>query len=355
MQPLTGIKVLDFSTLLPGPLTTLMLAEAGAQVVKIERAGTGDDMRHYAPTIGGESVSFLLLNRGKSSLALDLKRAEDRARLDPLIIEADVLVEQFRPGVMDRLGLGHASLSAVNPRLIYCSITGYGQTGPKAQLAAHDLNYVTEAGMLALTAGAGGAPVVPAALVADIAAGAYPAVMNILLALLERERTGRGRHLDIAMHENLFPFLFWALGAGFGTGQWPGASDALLSGGSPRYNIYRTADDRFVAAAPIEEKFWLNFCEALNIPLDSGRETVATRIYEQPAAYWQRQFHGRDVCCSIVISLEEAVQDPHVSARGIFDRMIETQAGPIPALPVALVEAFRSTERLRRAPCLGES
>lgn len=355
MQPLAGIKVLDFSTLLPGPIATLMLAEAGADVIKVERPGSGDDMRHYPPLVDGESVSFLMLNRGKSSLALDLKCPDDRARLDPLIEEADVVVEQFRPGVMDRLGLGYDALSARNPRLIYCSITGYGQTGPKAQVAAHDLNYVTEAGMLSLTAGADHAPVVPAALVADIAGGAYPAIINILLALIERQKTGRGRHLDIAMHENLFPFLFWALGAGFGTGNWPQPSDSLLSGGSPRYNIYRTADDRFVAAAPIEEKFWQNFCAVLGIPPDSDRDTVATRIREQPATYWQEQFHGRDVCCSIVVSLEEAVQDPHVNARGIFDRMIDTASGPMPALPVALVEAFRSAERLRRAPCLGES
>jgi alpha-methylacyl-CoA racemase len=182
MQPLTGIKVVDFSALLPGPLASLILAEAGAEVVKVERPG-GDDLRGYEPRFGPAGAGFALLNRGKRSIAIDLKANDARARLLPLLRSADVLIEQFRPGVMERLGLGHAALATLNPRLIYCSITGYGESGPKAQVAAHDLNYLAETGLLHLAAGADGAPVVPPALIADIAGGAYPAVLNILLAL----------------------------------------------------------------------------------------------------------------------------------------------------------------------------
>jgi crotonobetainyl-CoA:carnitine CoA-transferase CaiB-like acyl-CoA transferase len=247
MQPLEGIRVLDFSTLLPGPLATLMLAEAGAEVIKIERPGRGDEMRSYTPKFGVDSVNFALLNRGKRSIAMDLKEQGAVAKLMPLLKSADVIVEQYRPGVMDRLGLGYEALDKINPRIIYCAITGYGQSGPRAEVAAHDLNYVAEAGMLALAAGADGAPVVPAALVADIGGGTYPAVINILLALRERDRTGKGCKLDIAMADNLFAFMYWALGNGQAGGQWPAPGGDLVTGGSPRYNVYRTKDGKFVA------------------------------------------------------------------------------------------------------------
>src|SRR5687768_8746098 len=197
MQPLEGIRVLDFSTLLPGPLATLLLAEAGAEVIKIERPGTGDEMRSYTPKFGTDSVNFALLNRGKRSIAIDLKAQNAVSRLRPLLEKADVIVEQFRPGVMDRLGLGYEAASALNPRVVYCSITGYGQSGPRAQTAAHDLNYIAETGMLALSAGPDGVPVLPPALIADISGGAYPAVMNILLALRACEKSGRGCKLDV--------------------------------------------------------------------------------------------------------------------------------------------------------------
>jgi crotonobetainyl-CoA:carnitine CoA-transferase CaiB-like acyl-CoA transferase len=191
MQPLSDILVLDFSTLLPGPMATLLLAEAGAEVIKIERPGSGEELRNYQPRFADTSVSFAMLNRGKRSVAIDLKAPDAVSRLHPLIESADVVVEQFRPGVMDRLGLGYAALSAINPRIVYCAITGYGQNGPKAQVAAHDLNYQADAGLLSIAADADGAPVVPNALVADIAGGAYPAVLNILLALRERDRTAK--------------------------------------------------------------------------------------------------------------------------------------------------------------------
>src|SRR5439155_4536112 len=214
MQPLEGLLVLDFSTLLPGPMATLLLAEAGAEVVKVERP-SGEEMRSYRPRWGRESVNFALLNRGKKSLALDLKSDEDRKKLAPLLARADVIVEQFRPGVMARLGLDYDDIARINPRMIYCSISGYGQDGPKRDVAGHDLNYVGDTGLLALSMGSTRNPVVPPALIADIAGGAYPTVMNVLLALQQRARTGRGCYCDIAMAGNLFPFTYWGLGNGF--------------------------------------------------------------------------------------------------------------------------------------------
>lgn len=361
MRPLEGILVLDFSTLLPGPLATLLLAEAGAEVVKIERPRTGEEMRSYEPKWGRDSANFALLNRGKKSLALDLKHPPDRARLQPLIERADVIVEQFRPGVMARLGLGYEAVAQMNPRLIYCSITGYGQTGPKRDQAGHDLNYIGDAGLLALSMGDG---VVPPALVADIAGGAYPAVINILLALKEREATGRGRQLDISMSDNLFPFMFWALGSGLAAGAWPGNGTGLLAGGGPRYRLYPTADGRMVAAAPLEQRFWDTFCDLIGLEpelRDDRRDPAATTarvaalIAGQDAETWRARFAGQDCCCTIVASLEEAMRDPHCQARGLFRHPLANEAGEVmPALPVPVDPAFRaSPEQALSAPPLG--
>ena len=362
-QPLSGIRVLDFSTLLPGPLATLLLAEAGAEVIKIERPGRGDEMRSYVPKLGTDSVNFALLNRGKRSIAIDLKAPDAIARLRPLIERTDVVVEQFRPGVMDRLGLGYEALARMNPRLIYCALTGWGQSGPKADVAAHDLNYVAEAGMLGLAAGTDGAPVVPPALIADIAGGTYPAVINILLALRERERTGVGCKLDIAMAENLFTFLYWAIGNGLAAGSWPRPGGELVTGGSPRYNIYRTADGKYLAAAPLEQKFWDTFCDLIGLAPslrnDIGQEAavraeVARIVAGRDAASWQSRFAGQDVCCSIVRSVEEALADPHFGARGVFARGVSDGARSISALPIPIDTRFRAAASSSAYPKLGE-
>jgi crotonobetainyl-CoA:carnitine CoA-transferase CaiB-like acyl-CoA transferase len=366
MRPLEGLLVLDFSTLLPGPMATLLLAEAGAEVIKIERPGRGEEMRGYDPKWGRDSVNFALLNRGKQSLALDLKAPADRARLDRLIARADVIVEQFRPGVMARLGLGYEDVAKVNPRVVYCAITGYGQSGPKRDVAGHDLNYIGDAGLLALSMGPLDRPVVPPALIADIAGGAYPAVMNILLALAERARTGRGRYLDVAMSDNLFTFMYWAIGNGLAADQWPGNGTDLVTGGTPRYRLYATADDRMVAAAPIEQKFWEEFCEIIGLEpalRDDARDPAATarRVAEiirgETAEIWRGRFAGRDCCCSIVADLREALNDPHVAARGLFSRTLLNEAGDrLLALPVPINAAFRGPpDEALAAPALGAS
>lgn len=364
-RPLDGVLVLDFSTLLPGPLATLLLAEAGAEVVKVERPGTGEELRSYQPRWGGESATFALLNRGKKSLTADLKTAEGRARLDPLLRRADVLVEQFRPGVMDRLGLGYAAASALNPALVYCSITGYGQTGPKRDQAGHDLNYIADAGLLALSMGPPDRPSVPPALVADIGGGAYPAVMNILLALEQRRRTGCGCRLDVSMTDNLMPFAFWALASGQAAGRWPGNADAPLTGGTARYRIYPTRDGGHVAAAPLEQRFWEVFCDiiglepALRRDQDDPQATLRRAseiVAAETAQKWRGRFAGRDCCCTIVATLEQALADPQFQARGVFARSIVDAGGrTMPALPVPIDAAFRGPPgETLSAPRLGE-
>lgn len=348
--PLEGIRVLDFSTLLPGPMATLVLAEAGAEVIKIERPERGDEMRSYVPKFGEDSANFALLNRGKRSVAIDLKAPDAVGRLRPLVDSADVLVEQFRPGVMDRLGLGYEALSQTNPGLVYCSITGHGQSGPRAGEAGHDLNYMAETGMLALAGDREGTPVVPGVLTADLAGGTYPAVVNILLALHARVQTGRGRRLDISMCDNLFPLMYWALGNGFAAGAWPRPGGELVTGGSPRYQIYRTKDGGFIAAAPLEEKFWQNFCEIIGLDVglrDDGRDPAATIaavqriIASATAAKWAAAFAGRDACCNVVQGLEDAVNDPHFRDRGLFAHALSAGGESIPALPMPLDPSLR--------------
>lgn len=364
MQPLAGVRIVDFSTLLPGPLATLILAEAGAEVIKIERPGRGDEMRSYEPKFGTDSVNFALLNRGKRSIAIDLKAEGAVEKLRPLLENADVVVEQFRPGVMDRLGLGYERLREINPRIVYCALTGYGQHGPRADVAAHDLNYVAESGMLMLTRGADGAPVLPAALVADIAGGTYPAVINILLALRDRDRTGVGCKLDIAMQDNLFTLMYWGIGNGTAAGEWPQPGDGIVTGGSPRYNIYRTRDDRFLAAAPLEEKFWQNFCALLNVPQDlrddsrdpeRTRDAVSERVRAHTADELVRLFKGHDVCCAIAVTLEDAMNDPHFAARKVFSRRLTAANTAIPALPVPVADAFRGNDADATYPALGDA
>lgn len=363
VQPLKGLRVLDFSTLVPGPLCSLMLAEAGAEVIKVERPGSGDEMRSYTPKLDEDSVNFALLNRGKRSIALDLKSAAGRDKALELAGTCDILIEQFRPGVMSRLGLGYEQLSAIHPRLIYCSITGYGQSGPLSNTAAHDLNYMAQAGLLSLTAGADGAPVLPQALIADIGGGAYPAVMNILLAVLQRQHTGAGCHLDIAMADNLFTFAYWGLGNGWAAQDWPATASGLVTGGTARYNIYRTSDGRFLAAAPLEQKFWQTFVDVLGVPhlLDDERDprgcirAVADMIASATAAEWEQRFAGKDVCVVVVQTLREAVENPHFVQRGAFAHTVREGARRIPALPLPVADCFRASAGAAVAsPSLGE-
>jgi crotonobetainyl-CoA:carnitine CoA-transferase CaiB-like acyl-CoA transferase len=363
-RPLAGIKVLDFSTLLPGPMAGLILAEAGAEVIKIERPGTGEEMRQYVPRWGKEAVGFAMLNRGKKSLAINLKDRSALKLLPPLLEEADVLLEQFRPGVMERLGLGYDAVAKVNPKIIYCSITGYGATGPKAMVAGHDLNYVGDTGLLALSMGPDETPVVPPALIADLAGGTYPAVVNILLALLQRNQTGQGTHLDIAMTDNMFMLGYWALAQGLTTGKWPENGRALLTGGSPRYKIYPTKDGKFLAVAALEQKFWERFCDVIDLPqefrddredpaatIEAVRQIVASRI----AGVWRREFYAADCCVSVVQSLEAAFEDEHFRARGLFDhRIVNDEGSELPAIAVPVAPQFRGDpETPKAAPSLG--
>ena len=329
MRPLDGCLVLDFSTLLPGPLATTLLAEAGAEVITIQRPGV-------------EQLPFLAqLDRGKSRRLVDLKSVDDRAALEPLLRRADVLVEQFRPGVMARLGLGYEAVAARNPAIVYCSITGYGQHGPRSGIAGHDLNYIAETGLLSLSMGAASHPVIPPALMADIAGGAYPAVINILLALRAREQTRHGCHLDVSMTDNVFTLM---LGA------------PVITSGSPRYRLYPTQDGRMLAVGALEQKFWDEFCDVLGLEprfrddASNPAETVAAVaaiVATEGSTAWARRLAGRDCCCSIVATLDEARRDPHFIARSLFqDSATDSDRTALPArLPLPIDAQFKPAVR----------
>ena len=363
MQPLKGVTVIDFSTLLPGPMASLVLAEAGAEVIKVERPG-GEAMRGFGTTCGETSVEFLLLNRGKRSIELDLKSPRARQQLAPLIARADVLIEQFRPGVMDRLGLGYDALRESNPKLIYCALTGYGQSGPKSNAAGHDLNYLAETGLLRMGADANGDPVIPPALIADIGGGAYPVIINVLLALRQRQLDGRGCFLDIAMTDHLFPFQYWAQGMLEATGRVPQPGAELLTGGSPRYQVYRTSDQRYLAAAPLEQRFWDNFCEAIDLDEalrrdrddpEATKKAVATIIASRTASEWMQVFANADACVCVVADIGEAIRDPQFVARGLFSHRAGDGNAGLTAAGVPLSPHFRSTPGILSAPALGEA
>src|SRR5215510_4761704 len=362
MQPLTGLFVLDFTTLLPGPLATLMLAEAGAEVLKIEQPG-GENARRFPPFIGSESAAFTMLNRGKTSIALDLKSGADRDKVMPFIKRADILVEQFRPGVMDRLGFGYDDLKKINPGLIYCSISGYGQSGPRVQEAGHDINYIGNTGLLDLQPGPADHPIVPPMLAADIAGGSFPAVINILLSLRARDQSGQGCRIDIAMTDAMFTFTWAALAIGVATGKFPKPGDLWLVGESPRYQIYPTKDGKLIACGALEPKFWAAFTQAIGLPkefVDDARDPMATRdaiarlIAARTSEDWRPIFAAADCCATVIVPLEEAMRDPHFVARGLFAHQVGTESGKVlPALPLPIAPDFRGAPGTKKAPKLG--
>lgn len=329
--PLAGVRILDLSRLLPGPVASLHLADLGADVIKIEDTGAGD----YARTMGdgpdGTSWFFRAVNRNKRGLTLDLKQPQGREVLLRLVAGADILLESFRPDVMARLGLGYTTLLAANPRLVYCAITGYGQDGPWAQRAGHDLNYIAQAGVLEQTGVAGefsdAPPAIPALQIGDLLGGAMTAVSAMLAALFKARATGEGSFVDVAMSDsvlahNLFPL--FAVQAG---GELPQRGSDLLTGGHANYGVYRTQDGKYMAVAPLEEKFWVLFCDAVNRPDLKTRYTeTATpelrRELEQlfagrPQSEWAALFSPVDCCVNPVLTLPEALDHPQTRARGM--------------------------------------
>lgn len=344
-RPLQGMRVLDLTRLLPGPVATMHLADMGAEVVKIEDPGMGD----YARTMGHvrKEVSqfFIAVNRGKQCLRLDLKNPTQRNAFLEKVESAHVVVESFRPGVMDKLGLGWNTLRERNPRLVMCAISGYGQDGPFAQLAGHDINYVALSGMLEQNVGPDGVPALPNLQVGDLLGGAQAAVQGILAALIGVRTSGKGRFVDVSMTDAVFAHNVMPLGAvnNFGRPAQPGKD--LLTGGVPCYNVYRTSDGRFMAVGALELKFWEACCDVLGRPdlkkrhWSLGQEVGGTdamavkaeleAIFNQDTlASWTEKFREADCCVTPVLRTDEALAHPHFQARQSVKREVHPTEGP---------------------------
>ncbi len=334
--PLSSLRVLDFTTLLPGPFATLLLADLGADVVRVEAPDRPDMARMMPPFDSDVSAWHSLLNRNKRSITLDLKQPGAAQVVKRLVQRYDIVVEQFRPGVMERLGVGYETLRTANPRLIYCAITGYGQTGPYRDRAGHDLNYMALAGILSHTGRAENGPPGMGVQVADVGGGSFGAVTGILAAVIQRQLSGVGQMVDVSMFDLALAWNSLPAAEYLASGENPTYESGLLNGGT-LYDTYRTSDGRYLAVASLEDKFWRGFCQAIERPdlADRGifgpaaaqsglKDEIAAAIAQRTLAEWQAIFAPLDVCVEPVLTVEEALIHPHTTARGL---VVETPRG----------------------------
>ncbi|HYD62222.1 MAG TPA: CaiB/BaiF CoA-transferase family protein [Noviherbaspirillum sp.] len=356
--PLKGVKVLDMTRLLPGPVCTQHLADMGADVIKIEDTGHGD---YATPSVKA------LVNRNKRGIRIDLKQEEGVAAFLQLAKTADIIVEGFRPGVVDKLGVGYAAVSALNPRIVYCSITGYGQSGPYRDIAGHDMNYAGYAGA-ADQVGTGPDTLALSNLpIADLMGGSLTSVMGILAALFDAARTGRGRHVDVAIADGTLAHAVLPLARVNGEGRARPAGTDSISGGLHLYAPYRTKDGRVLAVAALEAKFWQEFCDVIGRPdlkqydrsasLEDGqrvRAEIAQIVAAHTLAEWEEKLAGADCCVSPVLKMEETLQSAHFRARGMVHETVHPTLGKLThvAFPVKMSGFTFAVER--QAPAPGE-
>jgi alpha-methylacyl-CoA racemase len=330
--PLAGLRVLDLTRLLPGPVATMHLADLGAEVIKIEGDGAAGDYARsmgYGATETEDSYFFRMVNRNKRSLKLDLKQAAGVEVFLRLAKDADVVVEGFRPGVTDKLGIGYATVKAINPRIVYCAITGYGQTGPWAEKAGHDLNYIATAGLLDQIGSAGGPPAISNLQVGDLLGGALTPLLGVLSAVIGAKTTGQGSFVDVAMTEAVFAHMVFPLSTVLARGKPVPRGTDLLNGGVPCYGVYRTADDRYLAVGALEPKFWQQFCglierkdlapHGLAVGTEGARvrDEVAAVLASKSLAEWTPLFAAADCCVTPVLGLDESLSHPQLAARGM--------------------------------------
>ena len=328
MGVLSSLKVLDFSVLLPGPFASLMLADLGADVVRIENPGQFDLVRSFPPFDGDSSAAHAYLNRSKRSVALDLKQPQSTDIVKRLVRKYDIVLEPFRPGVMDRLGVGYEALKAANPGVIYCSLTGYGQTGPLRDRAGHDNNYLALSGVMSHSGRKAEGPVPQGCQVADIGGGSCNALVGILAAVIHRQQTGEGQHVDVSMLDGALTWNMFAATQALAGGDPPAYESMTLNGGSA-YDYYRTRDGRYLSVGSLEPRFWLGFCETIGRPdlaarlSPPGSETEALKeelravIAQRTLDEWTVAFAGKDFCVEPVLTVGEALAHPQTAARGM--------------------------------------
>ena len=333
-RPLAGIRILDLTRLLPGPVATLRLAQMGATVIKIEDPGIGDYARLIGPVRHSVSQFFIAVNHDKQFMRLDFKQATDVASFLQMVQQADVVVESFRPGVMDKLGLGWEVLKQHNPKLVMCAISGYGQDGPFAALAGHDINYIGYAGMLQQNSVAGSMPAIPNLQIGDLLGGAQTAVQGILAALLAVKMGGNGCFVDVSMTDAVLANNIMPLVAVNSSGQVAEPGRDLLTGGAPCYNLYATSDGRHMAVGALELKFWQHCCRVLqrpdlanqhwmcgmainSAPSEAVKAELARIFATHDLAHWSSVFAGEDCCVTPVLTMEEAMRHPLFLARNM--------------------------------------
>ena len=328
-RALDGIRILDLTRLLPGGYATLLMADLGADVIKVEEPGRGDYIRWMPPMVGEFSSAHIALNRNKRSVTLNLKTDGGREVFERLAQEADVVIESFRPGVMDRLGVGWERLRTLNPRLVYCAISGYGQDGPRSQVAGHDVNYIGYAGALSIMGEEGRRPVVPGLQIGDLAGGAMAAVIAVLAAIVQRARTGEGDFCDVSMMDGVISWLSIHAAEFVATKKIPERELMHLSGAYPCYRVYPAADG-YLSVGALEPQFWSALCAGIDrSDLEGDAFALGTRRDEvigelealfvtKTRAEWMEQLVGLDVCVGPVNDFAEAFDDPQARHRGMF-------------------------------------
>ncbi len=359
---LQGIRVLDLSRMLPGPYCSMMLADLGAEVIKVEEPKIGDPTRHSPPMIDGRSAAFLQVNRNKKSIALDLKQPEGRDLFLKLASTADCVLEQFRPGVVDRLGVDYATVAALNPKVVYCSLTGFGQNGPHRERSGHDLNYLALSGVLGLTTDERGKPVIPGVQVADLAGGMI-AAFAMLAALLARERTGRGQYIDVSMFDVMLSMLPVPAAHNFAGKPIEVSGKYALSGAYPFYSVYETSDSKFMTLGALEPKFWANFCRKVGrddlIARQFDAEELREKLFEEVRAIfksrtraeWVEIMRDADCCCEPVLSMSEAFEHAQTRAR---EMIRETASAKSAELGFSYKMSDTPPRSVTHAPALGE-
>ena len=355
MNPLlSGLRVLDLTRLLPGPFCTLYLAQLGATVIKIEEPNGGDYARALSPDM------FELINRGKTSVTLDLRKPDDVAAFKTLVADADVVIESFRPGVMDKLGCGYETLKAINPRLVFAALTGYGHTGPYRLRAGHDMNYCAYAGALEQIGPAGGAPVLPGFQIADLAGGALTCAVGLLAAVLGARASGQGCFVDSAMLDGTLALQVFTQGTMSALGRAPARGEDMLTGALPNYSVYECADGKYLAVAALEPKFWSEFCRVVGHPewakrppapgaaSAALRAEVAAFIKTRTRDEWEALVGPEDTCVSGIYGPDEALKNEQVIARGLVESV---DGKPAFAFPIRFVDA--AVPKVGASPKLG--
>lgn len=361
MGALTGLKILDFSQMLPGPLATMFMADMGAEVVTVSAPGKPDLMNNYPPYIGntGLSASAAWLGRNKKTIELNLRKSEAVDTVKKMVKEYDIVVEQFRPGVMKRFGLDYETLKKENPALIYCSISGFGQEGPLAMRPAHDINYVALSGNLLMMDGKQPAHVsIPNFHVADIAGGGYMGAIALLAAIHYREVTGKGQYIDLSLMDGIVPFACIEGSGVLAARKYPeGWKNMTVSGvmNGPHYDVYETADKKYMSVGALEPKFYMNLCETLGLPEykdgkilkedpEQFRKALQEKFKEKTRADWEEIFKGTDACTEPVYDIAEMLESEHIKARGLAPEV------PLSTDPSQTVQQLATPIRLSESP-----